>query len=137
MAAVPLVVLRGCRAIQLAGDGVRHARQLLLLFLEVLCRGGSRVLLEPLHNLLDSIQNLEPKVSQQMNQLAQTIASKTYGLLVVLVDLPTETILIVDLILQAESVVLQAVPGLDLGLDRLVLLGELLGFSDHAVDFLL
>ena len=45
-------------AVQLAGDRVRDVRQLLLLLLEVLGGGGSRVLLKPVSGLLDSVEDL-------------------------------------------------------------------------------
>ena len=48
-------------AVQLAGDGVGHVGQLLLLLLEVLSRGRGSVLLEPLGSLLDSVQDLVRK----------------------------------------------------------------------------
>lgn len=111
-----VILVRRRRAIQLAGDRVRHVRELLLLLLEVLGGGGGSVVLEPLSHLLDGVQD---------------------GLLVVLVDLATQAVLIVDLVLQAERVVLQGVAGLDLGLDGLVLLGELLSLGDHAINLLL
>lgn len=61
----------------------------------------------------------------------------TYSLLVLLVDLATKTLLVVDLVLQAESVVLKTVTGLNALTSSLVLLGELLGLGDHAVNLLL
>lgn len=59
------------------------------------------------------------------------------GLLVLLVNLATKTILIVDLVLQGESVVLKTVASFNALTGGLVLLGILLGLSDHAVDLLL
>ena len=52
-------------------------------------------------------------------------------------ELATKTLLVVDLILQAESVVLECVTGLNALLGRLVLIGVLLGFLDHAVNLFL
>lgn len=60
-----------------------------------------------------------------------------YSLLIILINLATETLLVVGLVLQAESVVLKSVTGLDALLGSLVLIGVLLGFLDHAVDLLL
>jgi hypothetical protein len=51
--------------------------------------------------------------------------------------LSTQTLVIVNLVLQAESVVLKTVTGLDLSLDGLVLFGELFSLSNHAVNLLL
>ena len=53
-------------AVQLAGDRVRDVRQLLLLLLEVLGGGSSRVLFEPVSGLLDSVEDL--------NRLLVTVA---------------------------------------------------------------
>lgn len=116
MAVVVILLLGGGSAVQLAGDRVGHVGQLFLLLLKVLSSGRRGVLLEPVIDFLDSIQN---------------------GLLVILVNLATETVLIVDLVLQAEGVVLQAVARLDLALDGTVLLSELFSFGNHAVNLLL
>lgn len=111
-----VILISRSRAIELAGDGVGHVGQLLLLLLEVLGGGFGSVVLEPVSDLLDGVQD---------------------GLLVVLINLATQAVLIVDLVLQAEGIILQRVAGLDLALDGLVLLSELFGLSDHAVDLLL
>ena len=111
-----VILIRRSRAVQLAGDGVSHTGKLLLLLLKVLHGSGGGVVLEPVVDLLDSVED---------------------SLLVILIDLATQTVLIVDLVLQAEGVVLKAVTGLDLALDGLILLGVLLGLLDHAVDLLL
>lgn len=111
-----VVILLGGRAIQLAGDGVGHVGQLLLLLLEVLGGSSGSVVVEPVGHLLDGIQD---------------------GLLVILVDLAAQSVLVADLVLQAEGIVLQSVARLDLRLDGLVLLGELLSLGNHAVDLLL
>src|SRR5687768_15893974 len=60
----------------------------------------------------------------------------THSLLLLLVNLATETILIVDLVLEAEGVVLEAITSLDALTGSLVLLGELLGLGDHALNLL-
>jgi hypothetical protein len=116
MSAGLILLIRWCRAIQLASDGVGHIGQLLLLLLKVLGGGSGGVVLQPVGHLLDSIQD---------------------GLLVILIDLATKPVLVVDLVLQAEGIVLERVASLNLGLDGLVLLGEFLGLRDHAVDLLL
>jgi hypothetical protein len=59
-----------------------------------------------------------------------------YGLLVLVVDLATETILIVDLVLQVEGVVLKAVTSLDALTGSLVLLSILLSLGNHALNLL-
>ena len=62
---------------------------------------------------------------------------KTYSLLVILIDLASETFLIVDLVLQAEGIVLKTISGLDLLLGGLILIGVLLGLLNHTVNLLL
>lgn len=116
MSAGLLVLFRRGAAVQLAGDRVGNVRELLLLLLKVLGGSGGGVVLEPVVDLLDGVQD---------------------GLLVILVNATTQALVVADLVLQAEGVVLQSVAGLDLALDGLVLLGELLGLSDHTVDFFL
>lgn len=74
------------------------------------------VLLKPVLGLLNGVKN---------------------GLLVLIVDLATKTLLIVDLVLQGESVVLESVAGLNALTGSLVLFSVLLSLSDHAVDLLL
>ena len=44
--------------VQLAGDGVCHATELLLLLIEVLGRGCSGVLFKPVLSLLDGLEDL-------------------------------------------------------------------------------
>jgi hypothetical protein len=57
--------------------------------------------------------------------------------LIIFVDLSTETLVIIGLVLQAESVILQPVSGGDpLGV-CLVLLSKFLSFGNHSVDFIL
>lgn len=63
--------------------------------------------------------------------------SSTYSLLVLLVDLATKTLLVVNLVLQVESVVLKTVTSLNALTSSLVFLSKLLGLSDHAVNLLL
>ena len=65
------------------------------------------------------------------------MGSGTYSLLVLLVDLAAKTFLVVDLVLQAERIVLKAVPGLNALAGSLVLLGILLSLFNHAVNLLL
>ena len=60
----------------------------------------------------------------------------TYSVLVIVVNLATKTVLVVDLVLQGEGVVLKAVTGLDALASCLVLLSVLLGLLDHTLDFL-
>lgn len=69
-----LIILgRRSRAVQLAGDGVSHAGELLLLLLKVLGGSSSSVVLEPVNGLLDSVDD---------------------GLLVILINLATKTLLV-------------------------------------------
>jgi hypothetical protein len=110
-----IILGRRSRAVELAGDGVCHTGELLLLLLEVLGGSSSSVVLEPVTDLLNGVDD---------------------RLLVILINLATETVLVVDLVLEAEGVVLEAVTGLDLALHGLVLLGELLGLLDHALNLL-
>jgi hypothetical protein len=60
----------------------------------------------------------------------------TYSVLVIVVNLATKTLLVVDLVLQGEGVVLEAVTGLDALASCLVLFGVLLSLLNHALDFL-
>lgn len=62
---------------------------------------------------------------------------RPYSLLVLVVELATETVIVVDLGLEAEGVVLEAVARLNALTLGLVLVGELLGLLDHAVNLLL
>ena len=59
------------------------------------------------------------------------------SLLVLVIDLATKTLLVVNLVLQAEGIVLETVASLNALLGGLVFLGVLLGLGDHAVNFLL
>lgn len=61
----------------------------------------------------------------------------TYSLLVLVVNLATKTLVVVDLVLQGESVVLKTVASLNALTGSLVLLGVLLSFGDHAVNLIL
>lgn len=106
----------GTSVVELAGDWVSDVAELLLLLIKVFLGGISRVLLEPLKSLLDGIEN---------------------GLLVLLINLGSETILVVDLGLEGESVVLESVAALNLLLVGLVLIGILLSLGNHALNVLL
>jgi hypothetical protein len=46
-------------AVQLAGDWVCHAAELLLLLLEIFCGSGGGVLLDPVLSLLDGFEKLQ------------------------------------------------------------------------------
>lgn len=59
---------------------------------------------------------------------------QTYSLLVIVVNLATETFLIVGLVLERESVVLETVARLNALTGGLVLIGVLLGFLNHALN---
>jgi hypothetical protein len=118
--------------IQLAGDGVGDVAQLLLLLLEILGLSVLGVLLKPVGGFLDGFEKLDC-VSKWLLERGR----KSYSLLVILINLATKTFIIIDLVLQAKGVVLEAISGLNALSGSLVLIGELLGFSDHAVDLLL
>ncbi|CAG9943851.1 unnamed protein product [Clonostachys rosea f. rosea IK726] len=104
--------------VHLGGDGVSDVGKLLLLFLEVLSVGVGTVLLKPLVGLLDSVEDL------------------LTCLLLLISDLATETVSVVDLVLQAESVVLKTVASLNALTGGLVLLGVLLSLGNHALNLL-
>lgn len=110
------LLTRSAARVHLRCDGVSDIGKLLLLLLEVLGTGLGTVLLEPLGSLLDSVED---------------------GLLLLVVNLATKTLLVVDLVLEAESVVLETVTSLDALTGGLVLLGVLLSLGDHAVNLLL
>jgi len=110
-----VIATSAARAIELGGDGVSDVRQLLELLVKVLRGRLSGVLLEPVLGLLDGV--LE-------------------SLLVIIVNLATETLLVVDLVLQAVGVVLELIARLNALAVGLVLLGVLLGFLDHALNVL-
>jgi hypothetical protein len=101
------------RAVKLGGDGVGDIGQLLELLVKVLRGGSGGVLLEPVLNLLNGV--LE-------------------GLLVVILNLATKTLLVVDLVLQAVGVVLDLVAGLNALTVGLVFLGILLGLLNHSLN---
>lgn len=63
-------------------------------------------------------------------------SGRTYSLLVLLLNLATKTLLVVDLVLEGEGVVLKAVSGLNALAGSLVLLGVLLSLGDHALNLL-
>jgi hypothetical protein len=101
------------RAVKLGGDGVSDVGQLLELLVKVLSSSLSGVALEPVLGLLDGLEK---------------------GLLVVLLNLATETLVVVDLVLEAVSVVLELVAGLNALAVGLVFLGVLLSLLDHALN---
>src|SRR6186713_2543050 len=101
----------GTATVELAADGVGHLRQLLVLLIKVILVGGVCVLVEPVLSLFDGFQQ---------------------RLLLLLIDLASETLVVVGLVLQRHGVILKLVAGLDLLSDHLVLFGELLRFLDHA-----
>lgn len=101
--------------VKLGSNGVSNVREFLKLFVEVLSHSRGGVLLEPVLSLLDGLNN---------------------GLLVLVINLATETIVVVDLVLQVICVVLELVARLNALTGSLVLIGVLLGFLNHALDFL-
>lgn len=101
------------RSVELGGDGVSDVGQLLELLVKVLRGGSGGVLLKPVLSLLDGVLD---------------------GLLVIIVDLATETFLVVDLVLEAVGVVLELVAGLDALTVGLVFLGVLLSLLNHALN---
>jgi hypothetical protein len=103
------------RAVKLGGDGVSDVGQLLELLIEVLGAGLSGVLIKPVLGLLDSLEK---------------------GVLVVVLDLATKTLLVVDLVLEAVGVVLKLVARLNALTVGLVLLGVLLSLLNHALNVL-
>lgn len=107
--------LAASSAIQLGGDGVGNVGELLKLLVKVLRGSRGRVLLEPILSLLDGLSN---------------------GLLVLIINLATKAIIIVDLVLEVVGVVLEFVAGFNTLTGGLVLISVLLGLLDHALDFL-
>jgi hypothetical protein len=101
------------RAVKLGGDGVSDIRELLELLIKVLSDSGSGVLLEPVLGLLDGVEK---------------------RLLVVLLNLATKTLIVVELVLEAVGVVLELVTGFNALTVGLVLLGVLLGLLNHALN---
>jgi hypothetical protein len=102
-------------SVELGGNRVGDVRQLLELLVEVLGGSLGGVLFEPVLGLLDSVLD---------------------GLLVLVLNLATKTLLVVDLVLQAVGVVLKLVAGLNALTVSLVLLGVLLGLLNHALNVL-
>jgi hypothetical protein len=100
-------------AVKLGGDGVGDVGQLLELLVKVLRGGGGGVLLEPVLGLLDGV--LE-------------------SLLVLVLNLATETLVVVDLVLEAVGVVLELVARLNALTVGLVLFGVLLSLLNHALN---
>ena len=114
-----IVVIRGRRrftAVQLGRDGVSDVLELLKFLLEVI--SGSRLTfrVDPIGGLLDGVQE---------------------RLLVVGVQLATETIRVTELGLETVDVGGERIEGFDALLLGFVLGGELLGLGDHAVNLLL
>jgi hypothetical protein len=101
------------RAVELGGDGVGDIGQLLELLVKVLRGSRDGVLLEPVLDLLDGVLD---------------------GLLVVILNLATKTLLVVDLVLQAVCVVLELVARLNALTVGLVLFGILLSLLNHALN---
>lgn len=120
--------------VQLAGNWVCDVRELLLLLLEVLGVGGTGVLIEPVGGLLNGLKDL---VNLLVKLAVTDFKESTYSLLVIIINLASKTLLIVDLVLQAESVVLKTVTGLNALLGSLVLIGVLLSLLNHTVNLLL
>lgn len=120
--------------VQLAGNWVCDVRELLLLLLKVLRAGGTGVLIEPVGGLLNGLKDL---VNLLVKLSVTDFMESTYSLLVIVINLASKTLLIVDLVLQAESVVLKTVTGLNALLGSLVLIGVLLSLLNHTVDLLL
>jgi hypothetical protein len=102
--------------VELRGDGVDDGLYLSQLLLEILQTGAGTVLLDPLASLLDGFEN---------------------GLLIVIVEFATKTLLVTELRLETVDEGGEGVEGLNLLALNLVLSGELLGFTKHAVDLLL
>jgi hypothetical protein len=100
-------------SVELGGDRVGNIRQLLELLIEVLSGSVAGILLEPVLGLLDGVLD---------------------SLLVLVLNLATETLLVVDLVLEAVGVVLELVAGLNTLTVGLVLIGILLGLLNHALN---
>lgn len=109
------LLARSATSVHLGSDGVGDVGKLLLLLLKVLSGGLGAVLIKPLLSLLDSVDQ---------------------GLLVLLIKLATKTLLIVDLVLQAESVVLKTIASLNALTGSLILLGVLFSLGNHALNLL-
>lgn len=103
------------RAVKLGGDGVSNVGKLLELLIEVLSAGLCGVLVEPVLGLLDGLEK---------------------RLLVIVLNLATKTLLVVDLVLEAVGVVLELVARLNALAVGLVLLGILLSLLNHTLNVL-
>ncbi|PMB65055.1 NAD-specific glutamate dehydrogenase [Beauveria bassiana] len=110
-----LSLARSAASVHLGSDGVSDVGELLLLLLKVLSGGIGAVLVKPLLSLLNGVDD---------------------GLLVLVVNLAAKTVLIIDLVLEAESVVLKTITGLNALTSSLVLLGVLLSLGNHALNLL-
>lgn len=122
--------------VQFTRDGIGDVAELLLLLLEVLGRRGGGVLFEPLGGFFDGVKELRETLVKKLRE-DQVEIGKTYGFLVILVDLATESFFIIGLVLQAKCVVLKTIPGLNLLGGGLVFLGEFLSLIDHTINFFL
>jgi hypothetical protein len=116
---IVIVVIRSRRrstAVQLGGNGVGNVLDLLEFLLEVI--SGSRLTLrvDPIGGLLDGVQE---------------------RLLVIVVQLATETFRVTELGLEAVDVGREGVESFDALLLGFILGGELLGLGNHTVDLLL
>lgn len=103
-----------CASVKLADDGLNHLLQLLLLSLEVL-QLRLLVRFHPLNFLFHCLLN---------------------GFFIFIRQLPTELLLVADLVLQGVGVALQFVAGIDPLLELLVLVGKALCVVHHAFDVL-
>jgi hypothetical protein len=108
-----ILTARATRAVKLGSNGVSDVGELLELLVKVFSGSLGSVGLQPVLGLLDSLHE---------------------ALLVIVVNLATKTLLVIDLVLQAIGVVLKFVARLDALTVGLVLLGILLSFLDHTLD---
>merc|ERR1711971_489644 len=100
--------------VQLGDDGLDNVLHLLLLSLQVL-GGGVSIIFKPLDLFVNYFFNLT---------------------LLVIAQLATEFLLVIELVLQAIGIALKLVPSLDLALELGILLSKLLGVIDHLLDVL-
>ncbi len=92
-------------AVQLACDGVSDVGQLLLLLFKVFAGSGGRVLVEPFGGFLDCFEELVERLLA-FPPVVRMIEWLAYCFFVFLVDLSTKSLLVIDLVLQAECVIL-------------------------------
>ena len=117
--------------VKFAGDWIGNIGQLLLLFVKVFSHGRGGVLFKPVLSFLDGFQNLSSSLVPLKHWCS---IGSTYSLLIIFINLATKTFIVVDLILQAESIVLQTITGFDLLPNSLVFVGELFGFGHHSLN---